>query len=93
MILGAEQIDPRSVRPGVAGVHTWSGVWQSVCRGLVFVLVSGKRQAKQGSQINTDYTEKQIKPQITRKGSEVMALRARIDNNLARNAIPILLSV
>jgi|SRR5580658_7442914 hypothetical protein len=45
------------------------------------------------SQNNTDYTEKQIKPQITRKGSEVMALRARIDNDLARSAIPNLLSV
>ena len=69
------------------------GVWQSVCRGLVFVLVSGKRQAKQGSQINTHYPEKQIKPQITRKGSEVMALRARLLSILARSAIPDFLSV
>jgi hypothetical protein len=41
----------------------------------------------------TDYTEKQIKPQITRKGSEVMALRARIDDNLARSAIIYLLAL
>ena len=34
-------------------------------------MVSGKYQAKQGSQTNTDYTEKQIKPQITRKESQV----------------------
>jgi hypothetical protein len=26
-------------------------------RGLVFVLVGGRRQAKQESQINTDYTD------------------------------------
>jgi hypothetical protein len=32
-------------------------VSQLVCRTLVFVLVSGKRQAKQGSQTNTDYTD------------------------------------
>jgi hypothetical protein len=33
----------------------------------IAVVVGGKRQAKQASQNNTDYTEKQIKPQITRK--------------------------
>jgi hypothetical protein len=32
-------------------------VWQSACRGLVFVLVGGKRYAKQESQNNTDYTD------------------------------------
>jgi hypothetical protein len=35
------------------------------------VLAGGKRQEKQESQINTDYTEKQIKPQITRKESQI----------------------
>ena len=46
------------------------------------------RLSNQASQINTDYTEKQIKPQITRKESKrTMALRARFSRILARSAM------
>jgi hypothetical protein len=47
--------------------------------------------SNKGNHINTDSTEKQIKPQITRK--ENMALRARFSGILARSAVIYLLAL